>query len=480
MATGKIWKDSEGLDIYSSNPLENVPVNQSSSIMNLLNLQDSNNSDNKVDDPTTDEWYLNFINQYKDTEIYEELLNNPYLLGRNAPYSETLGDKLAWTFGGSTAGQDRYYAELLSNRNKVLFDLIGRYKQNQRNSPLSQVQQNAAAGINSDLVGTGNVQPSAENDSLAPTSEGMPEVGNQFEPIMEIANIGANIFSGIFNMASQIQGFQMQQLELDSKELVNSKSFSDLASQFVSDSLPDIFTPVGTIKSDVSDDDVMQYFLQSVRSISDDETIPKRIRSRFAKWVNHITNTDESDRHTFKFSIMRKELENAWLKAHKESADYRSEHGFNLDVVKYIEKLSQDIKEPLNKVNKAIQDFQAAQANFESDYYKYKFGGKSLGQKKAEADFSKYGFDRDYFSVRLDGIGLGRIKGQSEGYTWNYKKTFQQNVITLRSQINSAFNDISEKLSHSDNPFAPFGMAILPSARAASNIAIMKLTYDIK
>lgn len=176
--------------------------------------------------------YWNKIQQYKGTEYYQQMLNNPYLVdgseyGGNA-ISQFLNNSswgsilnalsfgLTGSIGDSMqdSGRNNFLQSQNQAANEELDRLLGIIQQNQYNSPSAQMSRQIAAGINPALVGAGG---EAAAGSPGPDETASPlsaqEVGaGQMQGASQMAGIISNFFGGFMNMVTFFQDTQAKSI----------------------------------------------------------------------------------------------------------------------------------------------------------------------------------------------------------------------------------------------------------------------------
>lgn len=171
-------------------------------------------------DVSSDEWYLNYISQYKGTVWYPRLLNNPHLRANAAPFSPDLWQQFLAGIGDNSA-RDRYYGDLLSKRNDYLSKIEDEIRQYKQNSPANQAALMAAAGQNADLLGTGSVAGAPENDNLAEPFLPSQSSGTGLPSFEGLANFGVSMISTLIGFANSLQGLEAGSTAIAGAEIDN-------------------------------------------------------------------------------------------------------------------------------------------------------------------------------------------------------------------------------------------------------------------
>lgn len=155
--------------------------------------------------------YMQRIEQYKGTEYYDRLLNNPYISFQQ--FNPSAMGKLDKFFGG-TDGSAAFYNDRENNANEYLAGILSEIQQNSRNSTSQQVARDQAAGFNDSLTGqVANGTPAATpQDDAAPPSPGVTGA-EAAESASSFANAGMNFISGIIGLAQSLQSMGLMSVQ---------------------------------------------------------------------------------------------------------------------------------------------------------------------------------------------------------------------------------------------------------------------------
>lgn len=162
-------------------------------------------------------WYAEYmqrIEQYRGTQYYDILKNNPY--ASYLPYSPTVGDSIASALG-SSAAEDRFYQDRINNAEEYFSQWLAEINQRQYNSTPAAVARDAQAGINDTLSGSTSGQgdagtpvpdenPPSFDPSDAATSSSLGTIGN-------IAQLGMSFCNGILGFAKGCQELGMNVIQ---------------------------------------------------------------------------------------------------------------------------------------------------------------------------------------------------------------------------------------------------------------------------
>lgn len=162
--------------------------------------------------------YYEQIQQYKDNpELYNLLLNeNPYLNTSDIGASawDNFGD--SWGF---RTNRDKLINERVQNAFKWLDEQLSTFKTNQENTPVSQVQENALAGINSDLLGNDNVESKIAPDLGTIPAQQFPDSNaNALNAISTGANAIFSAISTVGNLSASLSAVRLNNAQIHKLE----------------------------------------------------------------------------------------------------------------------------------------------------------------------------------------------------------------------------------------------------------------------
>lgn len=163
----------------------------------------------------------------------QKVAANP-ALGIN--YKQSWWQRLGSSLGFRT-GYDKFLEQQQSASKQYIADLLDQYYQQEFNKPASQVEQMRQAGLNPDLLGTGDVsqapKAATDNDGMDPSAF---EGGTAGEAVNVISTIGSQISSAMSTLQSAIgSAFNFQGLaeDLRSKKVANGNGLLGLASSLL-------------------------------------------------------------------------------------------------------------------------------------------------------------------------------------------------------------------------------------------------------
>lgn len=174
----------------------------------------------------------NWLSQQGDIWA-QKVAANP-ALGIN--YKQSWWQRVGSSLGFRT-GYDKFLEQQQSASKQYIADLLDQYYQQEFNKPASQVEQMRQAGLNPDLLGTGDVsqapKAATDNDGMDPSAF---EGGTAGEAVDVISTIGSQISSAMSSLQNAIgAAFNFQGLaeDLRSKKVANGNGLVGLASSLL-------------------------------------------------------------------------------------------------------------------------------------------------------------------------------------------------------------------------------------------------------
>lgn len=291
-----------------------------------------------IDSLWSDDAYLSEIEKYKDKSWYNRLLDNPWLVSKQASYEpDFLTGLFNWKGGAAS-----YYGGMRSNAMDWLAKMVNTLNEQDYNSAVEQVNRDNAAGINADLVGNVTPGDASENDEIA----GQPLINGTSEYASHIADVGMKFFSLFMNFGTQIQQFGLNSARMVSDELAaNDASFDFVVKQIAG------LTPFKglTTKEDLDSVDIPA-------AVSSADFGLKRFSSRTRKfmknWLDALSNGDNLATEAVKSELYKTIVTNR-----KESSDVVSSPWWDDDFATYVD----NVLTHLSKFT-AIHDEYAARA----------------------------------------------------------------------------------------------------------------------
>lgn len=285
-----------------------------------------------------DDWYYTSIEKYKDNpELYQLLLNNPHLVGNSGLFSPSVGDNAA-VFFGSTAAEDRYYAQLRSDAVEYMNQLIAKYNDRKYTSESEQVGRMSQAGVNVDLSGGQGISPGdaggnpfSQKDSQLPFSVSDAASKDSIH-FLSMATQGVmSVVTSTFDFIGRVNQFQLQNTELASSELSGLTSADSWLTQMLSRYLRYDYSK-GYDSSSWAQS--MSDALSNITGSLEFNNLSKRTR----KWVKTVSDNYQLD-NVSSLALYEK-LQNEYLTNREKNARIRSNPNFSEDFAKWMDNLS--------------------------------------------------------------------------------------------------------------------------------------------
>lgn len=289
--------------------------------------------------------YLAYIEKYKGTPYYEQMVNNPYLFGVNSDFSPNFGQAFMETVFTDTSARDRYYQELVSQRNSYLSNLVNLIEQTKYNSPENQLALEKAAGLNPDLTGISGTGMASENDQpAAPVN--MPD--ESLAP--QIAHVGITLVTSLFNFGKAIQEFEMNDLAMASQEIKNNDDALNLVIKSIANSAP--FKDVNEI-DDATVNELSDYVLKA-SSKADYSGYSRRTRRLMKSLYGRYDTMLKSGEDTLGVASLKAQLRNSFVQNQSSAARGASSLVFDESFNKMVKKVADafsDLEFKLEKLN---------------------------------------------------------------------------------------------------------------------------------
>ena len=290
------------------------------------------------------DWYLQDIEQYKDTEFYDELRANPWL---DYNYTPTFWDALGSSTGLWHSGEDAIRMDYEQKARDHYAQLLDKMRTQEHNSEANSVARLRAAGQNPDLTGIPDSAGQVEDSpvSLPPTDFGaLPGVQDFAQAGLSLVNTlvgGITAFKQLGLMDSQIAlqssqvGLQSSQASLVDKqnliadieaaghEITNLGQLHDLAKRFARSfyssederssyqdwlglsSPDDVYFYAGKQYkfSDLPDAAKMSLFMQSRAEKIALPSIPRRYQGEFVNMLRQFSSPNNDELRAWKSQL---------------------------------------------------------------------------------------------------------------------------------------------------------------------------------
>lgn len=208
---------------------------------------------------------------------------------------DTFWDKFA-NFFGFRSSADKARLQLKQSRSEAINQLVNQSAEQAYNSELEKAQRMRDAGMNPDLLGTGVASEATEGNE----PEGRPAF-DQLTTASDFASGFMNAFQSAISIASGIQGFQLNGVNLSDKVLdlgskIRGKSIDILRDTLSSSELADFFKPDNSDGVNVynwSDDTLISYGLRSPRARKMFRSQVQKLRDSYAGEIENYKSVED-------------------------------------------------------------------------------------------------------------------------------------------------------------------------------------------
>lgn len=363
-----------------------------------------------------------------DNPMYDAYYKaNPYV---GQTYRKTIWDSL---FGGLfRTGYDKWLEEMQLNSAQYDAGITDIQQQNEYNSEAANSQRMRAAGLNPDLLGTGDVSDSASTNP-DPQDAQIPEALD-FSQVSGFAGMIAQCFQGALGMASSGIDLISKVSQIDNQQIDNAGKMQDLALQYIRNSIP----AVG-MENDADYNSWKEKLLAlSSPDVSWDESLARSLglkknqRKSFDLALNNGVGSLPSEYERFK--MMDDLADEKLSSARKYGSSFYAE---SFEVMK-------GISAELVQSNDQLQSLKARVDVLEQDRREQK-----LNNEMTEGFIQEQYLDTSYK------LGVGRSKAITENEEYNLTK-LQQSVDRTLKQTRKKILDMLQGMADSGNSFANY------------------------
>lgn len=370
--------------------------------------------DNKIDKEKFMEW----IEQYKGTDYYNQLLNayNTYAGQQFSPNGlQSIGE-----FFGDMSARSNFN----NTRWATFMDTLGRIQdamhQENYTNPSAELARRKAAGINDDLSGANQIG-SGTPGNIDQADMATPALNDGSEVITSIAQYGISFVSQIMSFAQGIQSLRAGSLANIAQDLSNHSSAMDLIAE-------EVMNGLGI--SDIKDIDKVDStaFIDFLGGLAKDNSF----NSSTKRVLNRYYSTMKQDTGTARIQALKMELAQRYFNARRGVAT--------------------EIAHPL----------------FDDDFME--FVG-NLGEKWFNLTFNLDKLRISYETSALSGAGNEDVGVPYNGLgasEYDSRKTSNEANSAIASQqkaVESFFSEIYKDLSTGDKWYHKLGLVFLPLFR---------------
>lgn len=337
-----------------------------------------------------DDDYLSEIEEYKNSPYYKYLLTNPWLAGNQRPFSpnfwQSIGESL-----GDTSARDSYYANLQSKRSEWLADALDRFRQEEYNSPLAQVERERIAGLNPDLNGSISAGSASENDQPI---QGVDMPNSDLGSVPQLFSLGNTILTSAMQFASAFQSIRGNSIENRMRSLNLTDSLKSSVWSAISDGTGEF---LNTHEDFDSSQIISNFEPLSKAIINRIERLPysRRNKKQMISMVNDLvfaTDSDGSYSPSVKYQTMVNDLLSNLSKSRNDFARSYASPGGEFESPKNIRWISNNIYKPIEDINAEVLKLMS---KYNKSYY-----SSASGSLKADAENTQYRFQSDLMNVK--------------------------------------------------------------------------------
>lgn len=372
---------------------------------------------------------------------YDDLFAaNPY---RNLQYKQSFWQRIASMFGFRT-GADKFAEQAQLNAREYDADVFALMQQNEYNSPTEQSARMRAAGLNPDLLGTGDVAPAAQ---MRNDANGMPQdtAGEQTDALQFVSTVSQGVMSlipQVMSFATGIMQLKGIRADNDLKEL----SFGQNALQAAED-----FFMHGITENDYKDafdsgnwDNILAASQKNAKYLAD--TFLSSTKSRKAFNLAYGLHSNSLLAKMQKYKTFQD-----YLDARNGVLSTRASRFFN-DDDEVMEQLLKAFLNPIEDYQVIMNDINLAIA---------KLRNPDLEQGTVNA-----GLELKGKQIENQMIYENTIDSALQANTENAVNSAQQQQQKIMEATNTLFSDIMTNLKKYDNWWSKIAMALVGIARA--------------
>lgn len=390
-----------------------------------------------------DDDYLSAIEQYKDKDFYQYLLNNPYLAGNQAEFTPNFLQMLSESLGDFSARRS-YYGNLQSLRSEWLSNSLEQFRQQEYNEPINQVNRERLAGINPDLA-PGMISPgaAAQNDQPLGSAPAMQAPGSS--SIGDIANLGQSFLGSVFSVVSSLQSLRSVGLENKLRTLQVSSGFTDVAKDMLETGVTEFWNGLDNA-ADITNvfesgefiDSLTKQFSNRLRSLPVSSRDKKRIRGILDDLI--YSKNDDGVRS---YSTYFQSLVNDSISKLKSSRN---------NLVKSSGLVGSDT----------------------SDTKALSFIGSKIYRPIIDAELELQRIQLKYNTEYLSTPGLGANRGAAENAAYQ----MQKEMLDVKKRLTNAFSAINKKILGSSDLSPIWKLALQAGVASAEAFSISKLGFS--
>lgn len=189
-----------------------------------------------IDIGASDDSYNEYISQFKNSPFFNQLSNNPYLVGNNNEFVPNFWQNIGENWLDDFSARNQYYGNLVNQRNQYLSEILGQMRQQDYDSASSQVEREKIAGLNPDLNGGSSISPGASAENDQPQGQYMyPSDASSREVVAGFADLTMKAYSFASGFAKDMFTFKALQQSITEKDTENTSKMASLVRDFIRD-----------------------------------------------------------------------------------------------------------------------------------------------------------------------------------------------------------------------------------------------------
>lgn len=364
---------------------------------------------------------------------YDKLFqNNPY---RNLEYKQSFWQRIASALGFRT-GADKFAEQAQLNAAEYDADVFALMQQNDFNSPSEQAERMREAGLNPDLLGTGDVAPAAQMRNDANGMQPTEGEGTDFFQVASLVSQGVlDLIPQVMSFATNLQQLKGIRVDNDLKELSFGQNARQAAEDFFLSSVTEQDYREAFEKNDWTN--VLQASTANAKYLADTFLSSKKARNAFN--LSYGLYSRSLAAKMAKYQTYEK-----FEEARKGLFELRGSTWFSDDDAT-MESLMKSFLEPIQKYQNKLAEYNAVR----------------LDKKNPERDQFLENLQRDnqiLYEQNIDSAQQARAENSQ-----NELVEQQNSIITATNEL---FSDIMEALRTHDNWWSKIAMSMVGIARA--------------
>lgn len=364
---------------------------------------------------------------------YDKLFqNNPY---RNLEYKQSFWQRIASALGFRT-GADKFAEQAQLNAAEYDADVFALMQQNDFNSPSEQAERMRDAGLNPDLLGTGDVAPAAQMRNDANGMQPTEGEGTDFFQVASLVSQGVlDLIPQVMSFATNLQQLKGIRVDNDLKELSFGQNARQAAEDFFLSSVTEQDYREAFEKNDWTN--VLQASTANAKYLADTFLSSKKARNAFN--LSYGLYSRSLAAKMAKYQTYEK-----FEEARKDLFELRGSTWFSDDDAT-MESLMKSFLEPIQKYQNKLAEYNAVR----------------LDKKNPERDQFLENLQRDNqitYEQNIDPAQQARAENSQ-----NELVEQQNSIITATNEL---FSDIMDALRTRDNWWSKIAMSMVGIARA--------------